>query len=146
MSQIKILSFLGYLLAVIGLIMLLYKHYIISANPAITVIQLLSFGLMIWARVTFKSRSFHLTANPTQGGLVTNGPYKWLRHPIYAAIIYFSFACFVGFPKIETLIYFALIFLGLTMRMILEENALVQEYPEYLAYKKTAKRLIPFIY
>ena len=91
-SLSKIGSFLGYGIAVTGLVYLIFNNYIISKNPLTIIIQLFSFCLMIWARITFKSRSFHLTADPTKGGLVTNGPYRWLRHPIYAAVIYFSWA------------------------------------------------------
>jgi len=44
---------------------------------------------MLWARLTFGGRSFHAGANPTAGGVVTTGPYRFVRHPIYAAILYF---------------------------------------------------------
>ena len=101
---------------------------------------------MIWARIIFKSRSFHLTANTTKGGLVTSGPYKWLHHPIYAAVIYFAWACLIAFPKVETLIAVILITGGLFIIIRLEEKALNEAYPEYVEYSKRAKRLIPFVY
>ena len=142
----KIGSLSGYVMAVIGLAFLIFKNYVISENPVIIIIQLLSFCLMVWARITFKSRSFHLTANPTEGGLVTNGPYKWLRHPIYAAIIYFSWACLIAFPETEALIAVIFITSGLFTRMLLEEKELKKTYPEYTEYSKRAKRLIPFIF
>lgn len=144
--QSKISSVLGFGIAVLGLAFLIYNKYIISKNPAIIIVQLLSFCLMIWARITFKSRSFHLTANTTKGGLVTSGPYRWLRHPIYAAVIYFGWACLIAFPKIETLIAVIFITGGLFIRMLLEEKALNTTYPEYAEYSKRAKRLFPFVY
>ena len=142
----KIGSLLGFGIAAIGLFFLIFNNYFFSKNPVIIIIQLFSFCLMIWARITFKSRSFHLTANPTEGGLVTNGPYRWLRHPIYAAVIYFSWACLIAFPKIEVLVAVLFITIGLFTRMILEEKALNKAYPEYTEYSKRAKRLIPFIF
>lgn len=142
----KIGSILGYVLAVLGLTYLLLNNFVISKYLIISIIQFLTLALMIWARITFKFRSFHLTSNPTKGGLVTNGPYKWLRHPIYAAVIYFSLACLIAFPKISVLLAVVLIIIGLFIRMILEEKALKNTYPEYEAYSKYAKRLIPFIY
>ena len=145
-SLSKIGSFLGYGIAVTGLVYLIFNNYIISKNPLTIIIQLFSFCLMIWARITFKSRSFHLTADPTKGGLVTNGPYRWLRHPIYAAVIYFSWACLIAFPEIEVLLAVLIITVGLFTRMILEEKALNKAYPEYAEYSKRAKRLIPFIF
>ena len=142
----KIGSVLGFGIAVLGLVFLIYNDYVISKNPVIIIVQLLSFCLMIWARITFKSRSFHLTANTTKGGLVTSGPFRWLRHPIYAAVIYFGWACLIAFPKIETLIAVIFITGGLFTRILLEEKALNKTYPEYIEYSKRTKRLIPFVY
>ena len=139
-------SLLGFGITVIGLFFLIFNNYVISKNPIIIIIQLFSFCLMIWARITFKSRSFHLAANPTEGDLITNGPYRWLRHPIYAAVIYFSLACVIAFPKIEVLVAVLFITVGLFTRMLLEEKELKKAYPEYEEYSKRAKRLIPFFF
>jgi protein-S-isoprenylcysteine O-methyltransferase Ste14 len=142
----KISSIAGYLIAVSGLLYLVYKGYILSDNLIISLIQILAFCLMIWARIVFKHRSFHLTSDTTKGGLVTNGPYRWFRHPIYSAVIYFGLACLLAFPKIDVFLAFISIACGLFIRMILEEKALRQSYPEYVEYSKKAKRIIPFIF
>ena len=52
-------------------------------------VQVAAVLLMVWARMTFGRRSFHAAANPTAGGLVTWGPYRYWRHPIYSAILLF---------------------------------------------------------
>jgi protein-S-isoprenylcysteine O-methyltransferase Ste14 len=101
---------------------------------------------MIWARITFGLRSFHATANTTQGKLVTNGPYRWLRHPIYAALIYFFWASVISYPYMETIAGVILISVGLFVRMILEEKFLRVAYDEYAAYSKRTKRIIPFLF
>ncbi len=67
-------------------------HSIFGAGPVTIAIQVVAALLMIWARLTFGIRSFHATANPTAGGLVRSGPYKYIRHPIYAAVLYFVWA------------------------------------------------------
>jgi protein-S-isoprenylcysteine O-methyltransferase Ste14 len=144
--SIKYGSITGYVIAVLGMSFLIYNNYIISKNPIIIIVQLLAICLMIWARITFKSRSFHHEADVTEGGLVTKGPYRWFRHPIYTAAIYFSLACLIAFPKIEVLIAVIFITGGFFVRMVLEEKALNKAYPEYADYSKRAKRLIPFLY
>src|SRR5690349_24119033 len=74
----------------IGALIGLYKIGVLfTAQPIAIALQLIAVGLMIWARVTFGRRSFHAAANPTAGGLVTTGPYAYVRHPIYAAILLF---------------------------------------------------------
>jgi protein-S-isoprenylcysteine O-methyltransferase Ste14 len=144
--MIKLGSILGYLFAVIGLLYLIESNYVISSNPISIFVQLCSIGLMIWARLTFGMRSFHLTANATEGELVTTGPYKWLRHPIYASAIYFSFASVISHPFFGTIAAFISIFGGLFIKIILEEKSLLISYHSYAEYSKNTKRLIPFIY
>jgi protein-S-isoprenylcysteine O-methyltransferase Ste14 len=101
---------------------------------------------MIWARYTFGFRSFHATANTTKGKLVTTGPYHFLRHPIYAALIYFFWASVISFPYIETIVAVIFISAGLFTRMILEEKFLVVAYDDYGAYAKRTKRIIPYLF
>src|SRR5512143_586758 len=68
-------------------------------GPITITIQIIAALLMVWARLTFGIRSFHGTANPTAGGLVTTGPYRYIRHPIYAAILYFFWAGIAAHPS-----------------------------------------------
>jgi protein-S-isoprenylcysteine O-methyltransferase Ste14 len=70
----------------------LNNYAIFGTGPITITIQVIAALLMVWARLTFGIRSFHGTANPTAGGLVTTGPYRYIRHPIYAAILYFFWA------------------------------------------------------
>lgn len=144
--MLKYGSIIGYVIAAAGLIYLLKSNYVVSSNPVSILIQLCSVGLMIWARLTFGARSFHLTANTTEGELVTNGPYRWLRHPIYASIIYFSFASVISHPFFDTITVFILIICGLFLRIILEEKSLLLTYDSYMEYSKNTKRIVPFVF
>ena len=144
--RLKIGSLIGLGIAVMGLFFLLDRDYILSKNPITIIIQLCSIALMIWARITFGFRSFHATANTTKGELVTNGPYRWFRHPIYAAIIYFSWASVIAYPFLETVAAVLLITGGLFVRMLLEEKSLFSTYDNYADYAKRTKRIIPFLF
>ena len=143
---LKISSLIGFGIAVLGLAYLIYNNYIFSSNPITIVIQVSAFTLMVWARFTFKLRSFHATAKATKGGLVTTGPYRIFRHPIYAAVIYFVWASVIAFPRIETIIACMLVTGGMFLRMILEEKSLLATYGDYEAYSKRTKRLIPYVF
>ena len=143
---LKIGSLIAFGFALLGALSLLDKNYIFSKNPITIIIQLCSAGLMIWARITFGFRSFHAAASTTKGELVTNGPYRWLRHPIYASLIYFFWACVISYPFIETIASVILISGGLFVRMLIEEKFLLAAYEEYAEYSKCAKRIIPFMF
>jgi protein-S-isoprenylcysteine O-methyltransferase Ste14 len=96
-TVLKIGSIIAYIIAVVGVLYLFKEQYIISTNPITILIQIGSISLMVWARFTFGFRSFHATANATKGKLVTTGPYHFLRHPIYAALIYFFWASVISY-------------------------------------------------
>lgn len=131
---------------VAGLIGLFYSGALFARQPWVIAIQVAAFLLMVAARIAFGARSFHADANPTEGGLVTTGPYAYLRHPIYAAIMYFIWAGALDHFTWRVLAYAELITAGAFTRMHIEEYLLVRKYPEYRAYKKRAKKLIPFVY
>ena len=142
----NLLSILGFLLAGAALVGLLFVHHLFAKSPYLLAVQVAAALLMIWARKTFGLRSFHAAASTSEGGLVTTGPYRYWRHPIYAAIIYFVWAGQVQAPGAVPLALAATASLGLFARMLIEERFLTQAYPEYPKYAKKAKRLIPFVY
>ncbi|NIT40915.1 MAG: hypothetical protein GTN46_05190 [Gammaproteobacteria bacterium] len=139
------LSILGYLIAVSGLIYLIISHHILADHPLLIFIQVLAIFLMVWSRYVFGRRSFHLTADTSEGKLVTDGPYRYLRHPIYASILYFVWAAQIDNPALLASAAAVLITLGLTLRLMLEEHFLLKTYSGYESYSKNTKRLIPFL-
>jgi protein-S-isoprenylcysteine O-methyltransferase Ste14 len=145
-TVLKIESIIALGIAVVGVLYLFEVQYIFSTNPITILIQIVSISFMIWARYTFGFRSFHATANATKGKLITTGPYHFLRHPIYAALIYFFWASVISYPYLETIIAVFCITAGLFIRMILEEKFLMIAYDDYAAYAKRTKRIIPFLF
>ena len=138
----SVIAFAG---AVAGVVVLAMRHALIATNPVGIAVQVLAVGLMIWARITFGRRSFHAAANPTAGGLVTHGPYRYWRHPIYAAILYFVWAGIPSNPTLETVAAAGFVSLCLVARMLFEEQFLRKEYPGYGEYARQTRRVIPFV-
>ena len=94
--MLKILSIIGYFGMAGGLVGLLATQNLFSSSPLVISLQVVAILLFLWARLTFGRRSFHVVADPTEGGLVTGGPYRYIRHPIYAAICLFTLAGVAG--------------------------------------------------
>ncbi|HEY6190737.1 MAG TPA: methyltransferase [Bacteroidota bacterium] len=142
----KTMSLVAVAIAVAGVVFLAFKDYLISSNPLGLSIQGLAFGLMLWARVTFGRRSFHAGANPTEGEMVTRGPYRYLRHPIYAAATYFILAGVFSHRSADAIAVAVLVVLCLVVRILLEEQFLKAAYPDYVEYSGRTKRIIPFVF
>jgi protein-S-isoprenylcysteine O-methyltransferase Ste14 len=144
--MLKTLSVVGFLLMIAGMLGLLATRSLLSPAPVVIAVQLAAVGLMIWARTTFGMRSFHASADPTAGGLVTTGPYRFVRHPIYTAVCLFAFAGALAHLSVVSLGLALLVLFGALARMRCEEHLLLQRYPEYSAYAATTKRMLPFVF
>jgi len=144
--MLKVISMLG-VVVMIGALIGLYKIGVLfTAQPIAIALQLIAVGLMVWARVTFGRRSFHAAANPTAGGLVTTGPYRLIRHPIYTAACLFGWGSIVVHWSLVSVAFGILLLLGALVRMLCEEQLVKQKYPEYVEYAKVTKRMVPYLF
>jgi protein-S-isoprenylcysteine O-methyltransferase Ste14 len=142
-------SLVATVLLVVAVVLLLRDRALIARTPVGIALQALAVVLMLWARFTFGMRSFHATANPTEGGLVTAGPYRYWRHPIYAAVLLFVWSGVLGrgvTPTSMDLALGAFATLMTAARIQAEEQLLRASMPEYGAYAARTKRLIPFVF
>jgi protein-S-isoprenylcysteine O-methyltransferase Ste14 len=136
----------GFLIMVAGIAGLAMTHALFSPNPLVVGAQFAAAALMVWARVAFGRRSFHANATPTAGGLVTSGPYRYIRHPIYTAGCLFSVAGALAHPSWRAGLFVLLVFAGALARLLAEERLVVIEYPDYAAYARRTYRMVPFVF
>jgi protein-S-isoprenylcysteine O-methyltransferase Ste14 len=141
-------SLLATLLLIACVVLLFWQRSLIARTPIGIGLQVLAALLMLWSRLSFGMRSFHATANPTAGGLVTAGPYRYWRHPIYAAALLFVWTGVLAQGAAPTLVALALAALSTLMtavRVQAEEQLLRASMPEYAGYAARTKRFIPFV-
>src|SRR5690349_17251257 len=130
---------------VVAVVSLLLERWLFAHRPIAISIQVAAGLLMLWARVTFGGRSFHAGADPTEGGVVTNGPYRYVRHPIYTAILLFVWA---GVASNGALLGVGLALVAtaaIAVRIVSEEALVVLRFPEYAEYARRTKRIVPFV-
>lgn len=144
--MLKVLSIAAFLVMVAGIIGLGETGALFSPSPLVIGAQCAAVALMIWARVTLGRRSFHPGANPTAGGLVTSGPYHFIRHPIYTAACVFVGAGVLAHWSVVAAGCGALVFLGALARILCEERLIVADYPGYLEYSRVTKRMAPYVF
>lgn len=121
-----------------------------TANPLLGVIgvaiALAGFALAIWARVHIAKNwgmPMTLKENPE---LVASGPYRHLRHPIYAGTLLAMLGSVLadGAFWLVFLVAFGTYFIYAAK---IEERIMSQQFPaEYPEYKRRTYALIPFIW
>jgi len=107
----------------------------------------LSGFLAFWAIAVMKLGNFNVVPYPVvNGNLVTAGPYRVIRHPMYTSIFIFALALLAGQFNYYKLIISMVLVADLVVKMIFEEGLLCEHYPGYKSYMQTTKRVIPFVW
>lgn len=145
-TELKAASVAATLVLALSILALFRLHALLGARPAGLAAQGFAVFLLIWARLTFGFRSFHAAANPTAGGLVTTGPYAFVRHPIYAAVLLAVWAGVLSHLSPASLAVGLVASAAAAVRIAAEEHLVVRRYPEYAAYAARTKRLVPHIF
>jgi protein-S-isoprenylcysteine O-methyltransferase Ste14 len=89
-------------------------------------------------------RSFSIMAESRQ--LVTTGPYRLVRHPLYLAEQIATIGVFIQFASPWSALLLVVQFAFQLRRMHNEELVLTASFPEYAAYQRNTARLIPRVY
>jgi protein-S-isoprenylcysteine O-methyltransferase Ste14 len=144
--NLKLASVAAFVVLVFAVVGLVVRQSLFASGMAGIAVQVLAVLLLLWARLAFGRRSFHLAANPTQGGLVTTGPYRFLRHPIYSAFLYLLWAGVLSHVSAVNCLLALIATTAIAVRIVAEERLLVERFPEYVAYAARTKRIIPFVF
>jgi protein-S-isoprenylcysteine O-methyltransferase Ste14 len=89
-------------------------------------------------------RSFSLMAETRR--LVTSGPYRFVRHPLYLTEEIAIVGLFLQFASASTVLLLAVQIAFQFRRIHNEELVLSASFPEYIVYRQHTARLIPGIY
>lgn len=109
------------------------------------VVQVLAIALMSWARRSFQPGQFNIHAEPKEGQMISSGPYKYIRHPMYASAFVIIWSGILGHISYLNFVIGVIVAIVISIRIMTEEEYLRSHYPEYLDFSRKTKMIIPFI-
>jgi len=127
-------------------LLLMFTNWILL--PLWTYIPVLFSALLaFWAAGAMKPGNFNIVPYPVKNGvMISRGPYRLIRHPMYASILIFSFGLLAGQFDYKKLLVSVVLMVCLVIKMYFEEKLLCAHHPGYKAYIQKTKRIIPFIW
>ena len=115
----------------------------LAAWPALVVAVLLA----LWTFTANRPGNFNIRPVPKEGGvLVTNGPYSWIRHPMYTSFLLGAWALAWTAARDEAWLAWYALTLVLWYKSTLEERWMLARHPGYAHYREQTKRFLPWLY
>lgn len=122
----------------------------IAQGTAALAVQAGGLVLAGWAFVTMsraQRRLFRVSPDPTgHSELVQDGPYRWIRHPMYASILAVTLPPAIVEPSARSIAVVLVLALVLVAKLSFEERLLLRHFPGYAAYRSRSWRLVPFVF
>lgn len=106
-------------------------------------------GLVVglWALYTNRPGNFNIRPEPRSGGrLVTTGPYRFVRHPMYLAVLLVAAGLVLGDFAAWRIAAFVALAAVLHAKAAIEERLLPNAHAGYADYARRTPRLIPFLH
>ena len=100
-----------------------------------------------WTVLFNRWGNFNIRPEPKAGArLVTAGPYRWVRHPMYLGSVAIGLGACVAGPQVWRIVAWLVLSATLVAQARREEAGLLREFPGYADYRRGRAFLIPGIW
>lgn len=106
-----------------------------------------SLGLGTWTLLHNRPGNFNIRPEPKAAArLVTSGPYRHMRNPMYSAVLLFAAAEVVAYRDAWKIACWCALALVLLAKALLEERGLRAQFAGYADYARRVRRFIPGVF
>ncbi len=105
-------------------------------------------GILIGLSAVFTMRFRFSVLPEVRAGqtLYTGGPYAFVRHPMYTAVLLVTLGWVLNRPDVVSFMLWTALAVDLLLKLHYEERALSERFSDYAAYMVRTRRLIPWVY
>jgi protein-S-isoprenylcysteine O-methyltransferase Ste14 len=126
---------------------------LVLTGPVITdaiglqLLQVAAFVIGGLAIINMNASRLSVLPAPLPGArLITNGIYKYIRHPMYNGVLLMCGSWLLNYVSLFRVIIFFILLTDIIIKIATEEKLLQINFAEYAWYKKKTWRLIPFVF
>jgi protein-S-isoprenylcysteine O-methyltransferase Ste14 len=107
----------------------------------------LGLGWLVWTARHNRIGNFNLRPVAKPGAtLITSGPYRWVRHPMYTGVLVAATGPVVAGPAVWRGAAWVALAAVLIAKARLEEAELRRQFPAYEGYRRSRSFLVPGVW
>jgi protein-S-isoprenylcysteine O-methyltransferase Ste14 len=126
---------------------LVFTGRLAAASPWLLGVELAALGLGAWSVVVMRPDRVNVAPVLRRNArLVTTGPYRLIRHPMYTSLVILSGAWLLDVYSPERLAVWVIFMANMVVKLTLEERYLRERFSRYEEYRRRTWRVIPFLY
>ncbi|HEU4642541.1 MAG TPA: isoprenylcysteine carboxylmethyltransferase family protein [Gemmatimonadaceae bacterium] len=103
-------------------------------------------GFATWARRHLGRNWSAAVTVKNEHTLITTGPYRWVRHPIYSGLLLALVGSAVAIGEWRAVLAVALALAGIVRKVVLEDSRLRETFPQFDQYRRDTAALVPFVF
>jgi protein-S-isoprenylcysteine O-methyltransferase Ste14 len=118
-------------------------HLPVAARIVATPMAILAFSMELFGLAHLRR---NLSIIPEARRLVTSGPYRFVRHPLYLGEVLAAVSAVLANPGLWAAVSIPPFVAVQLLRAHFEEQLLARTFPQYDAYRRRTHRLIPLVW
>jgi protein-S-isoprenylcysteine O-methyltransferase Ste14 len=116
-------------------------------NHAASMLVAAGVALGVWAVTANRPGNFNIRPEPKSGGqLVQTGPYRYIRHPMYSALMLAMLGLCTGYATPWRWVALVALAIVIVVKAGLEETAMAARHADYADYARSTRRFVPYFW
>ena len=147
----NLLLLMSYVLLLVSSKIIFLNYVLIKVSNVINILSLIlsvsGLVLCIYSRIVLGSNWSRDVMIKEKHELITTGPYKYIRHPIYAGLLLLFFGTTLAIGNVGSILGFILLLVNFKIKIKKEENLMLKHFNRrYLNYMKRTGSIVPPLY
>ena len=111
-------------------------------------IEIIGIVIAFWAIIEMRIKSkISIAPLPRSGAqLISSGPYRYIRHPMYLSLLLMFVPLIVSHYNLLRLLVLGVLYVNLLFKLLFEEAILKENLEGYADYMQKSWRIIPFVF
>ena len=137
-----LLTFVQYL----SILLFLYLSPLFAKSKILLIFEFIGVFVGIYAIYNMMNGKLRITPIPDNNAtLVMHGLYKYIRHPMYFALLLTFTPLLISHFYFNLFIVYGIFSINLLLKLKFEESLLIKKFPSYQEYLNQTKMIIPFL-